>query len=70
MVQPVHTENNNSALDMESLEEMLRKVTTFQQLSATVFAPAALDAAFEEALTRAIVRQIRKIPRRRWKQIY
>nr|KAF7432161.1 hypothetical protein H0235_005085 [Vespula pensylvanica] len=25
MVQPVHTENNNSALDMESLEEMLRK---------------------------------------------
>lgn len=33
MVQPVRTENNNSALDMESLEEMLRKVTTFQQLS-------------------------------------
>lgn len=27
MMQPVHTENNNSALDMESLEEMLRKVT-------------------------------------------
>lgn len=26
MMQPVHTENNNSALDMESLEEMLRKV--------------------------------------------
>lgn len=26
MVQPVRTENNNSALDMESLEEMLRKV--------------------------------------------
>jgi hypothetical protein len=27
MMQPVHAENNNSALDMESLEEMLRKVT-------------------------------------------
>lgn len=26
MVQPMRTENNNSSLDMESLEEMLRKV--------------------------------------------
>ena len=26
MVQPVTSENNNSALDMESLDEMLRKV--------------------------------------------
>ncbi|XP_024940193.1 uncharacterized protein CG43867 isoform X9 [Cephus cinctus] len=31
MVQPVRTENNNSALEMESLEEMLRKLSELEQ---------------------------------------
>ncbi|EFN79994.1 hypothetical protein EAI_10692 [Harpegnathos saltator] len=30
-MQPVHTDNNNSSLDMESLEEMLRKLSELEQ---------------------------------------
>lgn len=50
MMQPVHTENNNSALDMESLEEMLRKVITIPFHFARVVSWQAFSALFRQLL--------------------